>query len=183
MANPIFEEEQRFIQGYWWLLLGLLTAIPFVGIFRQIILGIPFGNNPMPDVGLIIFAVSMVLMLLFFSMLKLKTTITDEGIKARFFPLANKFWSWEEIEEAELIDYGFVGGWGIRYGTKHGTVYNVNGSKGLAVRLKNGNKVVIGTQEPELLKQALREHKRIPPVDLEELVPPTKKIKEKQARS
>jgi len=182
MANPIFEEEQRFIMGAWWILLGLVAAIPFVGIFMQLILGIPFGNNPMSDTGLIIFAALMILFLQFFAMLKLKTTITDEGIKARFFPLVNSYWSWENIEEAEVIDYGFVGGWGLRYGTKYGTVYNVSGSKGLLIRHKNGNKFVLGTQQPEMLKQALREHKHIPPVDLDELVPPTQKIKEKQKR-
>jgi len=46
-----------------------------------------------------------------------------------------------------VVDYGFVGGWGVRWWTKFGTVYNVMGRIGLAIELKNGKKLLIGTQK------------------------------------
>ena len=35
-------------------------------------------------------------------------------------------------------------------------VYNVKGTKGLALLLKNGKKIVLGTQRPEELEHILR---------------------------
>ena len=56
---------------------------------------------------------------------------------------------------AEIVNYGFVGGWGIRLWTKYGTVYNMRGNKGLAIALTDGNKFLIGTQKPEELTAIL----------------------------
>ena len=51
-----------------------------------------------------------------------------------------------------MINYGFVGGWGIRLFTKYGTIYNTSGNKGLALELHDGKKLVIGTDKEEELK-------------------------------
>jgi hypothetical protein len=59
---------------------------------------------------------------------------------------------WEEVANAQVVDYGFVGGWGIRLFTSYGTVYNIRGRFGLALELKSGKKLLIGTQKPEALK-------------------------------
>lgn len=70
-----------------------------------------------------------------------------------FFPFVRKKVNWNEIKNIEVINYGFVGGWGIRLWTKYGTVYNMKGNKGLAIELNNGKKFLIGTQkETELRK-------------------------------
>lgn len=53
----------------------------------------------------------------------------------------------------KVINYGFVGGWGIRLWTKYGTVYNVSGNKGLFIKLKNGKTMVIGTQKSQELEK------------------------------
>ena len=72
-----------------------------------------------------------------------------------FFPLVKKRVNWKEIKTAEIVNYGFVGGWGIRLWTKYGTVYNMKGNKGLAIALTDGNKFLIGTQKPEELTAIL----------------------------
>ena len=61
----------------------------------------------------------------------------------------------KDIEEAELIKYGFVG-YGIRLSIKYGSVYNVKGDKGLRITLKNGKKYLIGTQTPDNLKGVVK---------------------------
>ncbi|MGI9525729.1 MAG: hypothetical protein ACR2MS_01320 [Weeksellaceae bacterium] len=59
---------------------------------------------------------------------------------------------WKEIKKVEIVYYGFVGGRGIRPWTKYGTVYNTKGNNGLAIELKNGDKLLIGTQKELELK-------------------------------
>ena len=152
----IFEETQGFNQWWIWLLLIGVACIPFYGVVQQVILGNPIGNRPISNTGMIIFAVSMAAFLLFFFLLKLNTTIDQQGIKMSFFPLTKKEISWDQIETTEVINYGFVGGWGIRYFTKYGTVYNTKGNMGLLITLKEGEQFVIGTQRPDELKSFLK---------------------------
>ena len=93
--------------------------------------------------------------MLFFYINQLRTTITTEGITVRFFPYTKRHHSWEEISETEIIKYGFVGGWGVRLWTAYGTVYNVQNGKGLYVKLKNKERFLVGTQQPEILQASL----------------------------
>ena len=57
------------------------------------------------------------------------------------------------------LDYGFIGGYGIRLWTKYGTVYNTSGKIGLAITLNNGDKFLIGTQKSDELKLFLENNK------------------------
>lgn len=177
-----YQEEQKFQALWMWFILGAVSVIPFIGIFQQIFRGIPFGNNPLSDAGLIVFTVVCILPLLLFSITRLRTTIDDDSITVNYFPFLRKRFKWSDISEAEVIDYGFVGGWGIRMLTKHGTVYNVSGREGLKILLNNGNKYVIGTQNPEELKEYLREAGLIDKLDLDELAPELDKLKQKKYR-
>ncbi len=179
---PPYREEQRFQALWMWFILGAVSVIPFIGIFQQIFRGIPFGNNPLSDGGLIVLTLVCILPLLLFSITRLRITIDDECITVNYFPFLRKRFNWSDITEAEVIDYGFVGGWGIRMFTRHGTVYNVAGSKGLKITLDNGKKYVIGTQKPEELKEYLREEGLIDKLDLNELAPELDKLKQKKHR-
>ena len=84
---------------------------------------------------------------------RLRTTITDTDLQFSIQPWVNKSIPWSEVQTAEVIDYGFVGGWGIRLWTGFGTVYNTRGSYGLHVTLKSGKQFVLGTQKPERLRE------------------------------
>ena len=151
-----FEEEQKFNQWWLWIILVALGILPLFGIYKQLILGEPFGDNPMSDEGLILFSVFIYLLLAFFYLMKLNTHIDENGIRMRFYPLVKKEFKWKDIKEAQVITYGFVGGSGIRLGTKYGTVYNVKGNKGLAIELTNGKKYLIGTQKEDELKRVIK---------------------------
>ena len=59
------------------------------------------------------------------------------------------------MKHAEIVNYEFVGGWGIRLWTKYGTVYNTKGDKGLAIELQNGKKFLIGTQKATELSKII----------------------------
>ncbi len=152
-----FEEKQRFTQWWLWILLLAVTLIPVYGIYKQIFLNVQFGDNPMPNTGLVILLVCMLAFVLFFWKIELRTSIDKETIRIWFFPITKKEIKWKEVAQATIVNYGFVGGYGIRLGTKYGTVYNTSGKTGLALQLKNGKKLCVGTQKEEELNKILKE--------------------------
>ena len=148
-----FKEEQKFTQWWLWLILIGIGVFPIFGIYKQLIIGEKFGDKPMSDFGLIIFSVFIISLIAMFWFMRLKTEIDQNEIRINFFPFTKKRVNWKEIKSAKIVNYGFVGGWGIRLWTKYGTVYNTKGNKGLAIELLNGKKFLIGTQkESELNK-------------------------------
>lgn len=148
-----FKEEQKFTQWWLWLILFGIGVLPIIGIYKQLILGEKFGDKPMSGFGLIIFCVFIFGLIAIFWFMRLKTEIDQNEIRMNFFPFVKKRVNWKDIKKVEIVNYGFVGGWGIRLGTKYGTVYNTKGNKGLAIELLNGKKFLIGTQkETELNK-------------------------------
>ena len=150
--NSIFKERQKFTQFWLWLILIGLGLIPIYGIYKQLILGEQFGNTPLSDLGLIIFTIFIFALIALFTIIRLVTEIYENEIRVHFFPFMKRHVSWEDVESAEVIKYRFVGGWGIRFSTKYGTVYNIKGNRGLAIKLKNGKKILIGTQKEEELR-------------------------------
>lgn len=146
-----FQEEQRFRQWWLWLILIGINLIPAYGIYKQIFRGQIFGDNPMSDVGLIIFQLFTLLFLLAFWQLKLVTRINEDEIYIQFYPLVKRSINWSEVKSAKMVNYGFVGGWGIRLTSKYGTVYNTSGNMGLLLELEHGEKICIGTQKPDEL--------------------------------
>ena len=147
-----FTEEQRFTQWWLWIILTGVGIIPIYGIYAQIANGKAFGENPMSDLGLVGFTVFVFAFIAMFWFLRLKTEIDNNEIRMRFYPLAKKHVQWKDVKNARIVKYEFVG-YGIRFGSKFGTIYNTNGNKGLAIELHNGEKFVIGTQKENELKK------------------------------
>ncbi len=152
-----FKEEQKFNQWWLWLILILMGILPLIGIYKQLILGEKLGDNPMSDISLLIFSIIMFSLVGLFLIMKLKTSIDKNGINMYFFPFIKKSVDWQQIKNVKVINYGFVGGWGIRLWTKYGTVYNVKGDKGLEIVLKSGKKFLIGTQKETELSTIIEE--------------------------
>ena len=138
---------------------------PFLyGIYPQEVLNEPFGDNLMSTEVLIVTGISslliMGLIIVVFKFLKLKTKITTDGIMVSFPPLKSK---WEkytpgEIEKYEVRVYKAIreyGGYGIKRGLKKGQSYTISGNIGLQLYLKNGKKLLIGTQKKQAIKYAM----------------------------
>jgi hypothetical protein len=154
-----FKETQKFTQWWVWVLLSSISFVPIYGLYKQIILGEPFGDKPMSDAGLIAFTLVIFATIYLFYIIVLKTEINKYEISFRFFPFVNKKIKWTDVKNAEVVNYGFVGGYGIRFGTKYGTVYNIKGKNGLAIELINGKKLLVGTQKPDELSKVIEEIK------------------------
>lgn len=147
-ATDRFDEEQKFDQKWLWTLLIVVSivilAVQFSVFFSSSVEASGFGFYfSLFNVFLVIGLIGL------FAVMKLKTSIDKEKISMEFFPFVKKEVAWRDIRKAEVLDYGFVGGWGIRLWTKYGTVYNTKGSKGLYIQLNDDKKFLIGTQRPD----------------------------------
>ena len=153
------KEEQKCTQWWLWLILIGIGVLPIFGIYKQLILKEKFGDKPMSDVGLIVFCIFTFCLIVIFWFMQLKTKIDQNEIRINFFPFFKKRIMWKDIKSAKIVTYGFVG-YGIRFGSEYGTVYNTRGNKGLAIELKSGKKIMIGTQKEtemnEILKKVTR---------------------------
>lgn len=146
--KPLFTEKQRFNQWWLWLLLAVSSVVPIVIWYKE------YTNNATSSSNLstlfILFLVSIL-----FVVMQMKTVVSQENIQLTYSPFVWKTINLSDIETIKVINYGFVGGWGIRFWTSYGTVYNVRGNKGLHIRLKNGKQLVIGTQKPQELEKVV----------------------------
>lgn len=156
----IFKEEQRFTQWWLWVLLISLNLLFFYGIYKQLYLKIPFGDNPMPNIMLILFTLGFLLFSIFFFMLKLETKIDESGIYYRFYPIQVSYRKrgWNTIQSVNIIKFRPIldyGGWGIKHNT-----YTVKGNLGIQIYFSN-SKLLIGTQKEQEAKRVLEtyEHK------------------------
>ncbi len=170
MDKILFKEEQRFTQWWLWLLLIFSFAVAVVplwyGLFRQVSTGVPWGDNPASNSGLLLIAIFTTLLMggiiLLFSFSKLQLEVREDGVHFRFPPF---IWKWRKVSRDEIERYtvgkynpiGEYGGYGVRtsYG-KYGKAYNVSGNLGLRLTLRNGKVVLFGTQRKQALEYAMQ---------------------------
>jgi hypothetical protein len=154
-----FEEKQRFTQWWLWLILLAACIIPFIPILM--------GLDSLTDQWLSLLAMSVLLFLIvgLLLLIQLKTTVDEEGVHYQFIPFhfKQKTILWKDIKSAEVRKYEPLkeyGGWGIKGYSNKNKAYNVKGNLGLQVVLKNGNKILFGTQKDEELKAFLKTKKQ-----------------------
>jgi len=161
-----FREVQKFRQK--WLqvsvaAVALCLVIPSgYGMIRQLVFGHSFGNRPMSDPALAIVGPLMILLgfglPLLFHKMRLLTEVRNDGVHINFFPLSRLTVLFESIVACEIRTYKPIqeyGGWGVRYG-RAGKAYNVSGNRGVQLKLSNGKGLLIGSQRPEELAQAIQ---------------------------
>ncbi len=155
----VFKEEQRFRQVWLMVLLGFSLLVPVGLIIREYIKdNTSITTNEF--LGSLIGIIASVLLIFIF---KLSTRIDEKGIHYQFFPFhfSMKTLLWSEITKAEVRTYdpiGEYGGWGLRYSfnKKKGNAVNVSGDIGIQLTLKNGKKLLIGTQKKEAVSRVLK---------------------------
>ncbi len=153
MKNSIYTEKQSF--WTWWL--GVLFGVVLYMQLEPI-----FSGEKNLDSSTIIALGIVGTVLLLMLLLRLRTTIDDHGITIRFFPFVRKkTWEWEQISEVFVTEYSIAdyGGWGYRVSSK-GKAYNTKGKYGLQLILKNGARIMVGTQNPEVVKQVIEDLKK-----------------------
>lgn len=155
-----FREEQRFRQLWVWILILGGSLVPWVIAWQQLIRGRPVGDNPAPDhVMLILLVVVGIALPIMFYNMRLIVEVREDGVYLRFWPfhLREQRFAFEDIERSYACTYRPIrdyGGWGIRFGRK-GKAYNVSGDRGVQLALAKGRRVLIGSQRPEALAEAI----------------------------
>jgi len=133
--------------GYITISAGLGAAI-FVAITPVV--------TPNDRISLLITAIIEVILLacaIVFSTLTIK--IDGETLRACFtIGIVCKEVPLTEISGCEPIRIDWWHGWGIHL-TPYGWLYNVSGLKGVAIRLRNGRKFALGTDDPHALAAAI----------------------------
>ena len=157
----IFLEEQKFTQAW----LHILLIISFIVAATIIVMDYKVATTNTNLVEPIIAFGSMLLVYVLIFSLKLKTRIDENGIEFRFIPFhfTARSINWNEIERVYTRKYDAIteyGGWGMKGGMfwrkNKGVAYNVKGDIGLQLELKNGKKILIGTQKEDEMKRVLQ---------------------------
>ncbi|MDS0294923.1 DUF6141 family protein [Halogeometricum luteum] len=142
--KPLFREVQQFRQPWVWALLGGVALL-------MLALG------PLAWSGLIV--VGAVAGLLYG--LRLETEVRPDGIYVKMWPLhrSARRIAWADVERCETTEYSPLrefGGWGIRWAPGK-VAYNVRGNRGVWIERTNERDVLVGSQRPEALLEAIEE--------------------------
>jgi hypothetical protein len=168
MQKTYFKEEQCFSNPLFWVFLIIVItfflAPTCITIYSQVVLGKTAGNNlSSTDSLLIILAISLVVytfVILMFRKMRLITEVRKDGIFYSYPPFIVKERQFQqsEIQKFKIRKYKPISeycGWGIRYSRVSGKAFNVKGNIGLQLYLKNGKRVLFGTQRSEALLRAM----------------------------
>lgn len=147
-----FKEEQKFTQWWLWLILVSVAGVPLIQGIKHFLNNGKYEDDHLSTAELIGASIFVICLFGLFLIMKLKTVIDDKKVYIQYIPFLTKDVKWSEIKNAKVVNYGFVGGWGLRFGTNYGTIYNVKGNKGLAIELHNGDRFLIGTQRSDELE-------------------------------
>ena len=180
--NVTFYEYQRLKRWFLLLILTPINLIFIIGCVSQIGFGKFWGNNPMSDTVLIIVTVLMLLFTINMFFIRMETVVDCEGIHIRvwlcpFYVKSNSF-LWENKSESfiktsirdyrnyvarvNLVSIKFIRIGPIQHGIFEifesvlgGTKYIISGNTGLQLILTTGKKILIGTNNPDELSEAL----------------------------
>jgi hypothetical protein len=91
--------------------------------------------------------------------MRLIVEVRFREIYIRYSPLVTRAISFTEISQVEAREYKPIreyGGWGIKGWSSKSAVYNVKGNEGVELTLVDGRKVMIVSQNPEPLTDAIK---------------------------
>lgn len=145
----------------WWLSAMLLIplAITGYGLFQQIILRRPWGNRPVSDLTFVLIEGALAAFVVWIHLIRLVTEVRDDTLIVRYvclwpvrrIPLTD-ISSARDITYSPILDYG---GWGVRWGWDGSMIFNVSGDRGVELLLKNGKRIVVGSQRSSELAQVI----------------------------
>jgi len=154
-----FREVQNFPRRRTAILLALPPGAMLIVLVWQVVLGHPWGKDPMSNSSIIGWTVF--LWLLYFRLLtvRLSTQVRDgmlvvgmTGLPLRRRVPLSGVASVETVTFDAERDYG---GYGIR-SIRNGKAYIAAGSSGVRVQLRAGDIMVVGSSRPDELAKAIR---------------------------
>lgn len=146
----------------------ITSSLPVVILFgiasyTQFIQGVPWGNNPTSDVGLIAIMSGTFLILIGAAFIalgsSLHTKVTAQAVEYRYPPLLRK---WKRIDADTIGKVSRQQRNLINKGSFRKTIFSdtieisVLGWEQVCLILKNGDKIILGTQSPDILEHEIK---------------------------
>lgn len=166
--RSLFEEKQRFTQWWLWAII-VSTSTLVLGLFGnalyiQLVLGQPWGDEPMSDDSLIMVSLftttAMIVMLMVFFNSTLEIVVDKSSVSYRYFPLIRR---WRRIERENIQSYEireyYFKGYGFHRDLRGNKRINVKGNSGIEITMLDGSKLLLGTQQPGDFLSALNKMK------------------------
>jgi hypothetical protein len=137
-----FHEDQHFRGSMLWALSAIVIA-------AAILVGATaFPREPAPALLMVAILAAVVGL---FLVARLETEVRSDAVYVQFHGL----WPTRRIPLGDIVEHGPMrytmwdsGGWGVHLGLA-GITYNASGNDGVRFRLKNGSRVLVGTQRRE----------------------------------
>ena len=132
-------------------LAALSTAL--VGLYAFI----ETKDVPDAEIGLLIIAGALIFMFIMYRFMGLRTIVTDDGVRVKGLLFINRVIAFDLIASSEKREYkplGEYGGWGYRIGPS-GKAYNAQGNEGVQLVLKDGGRILIGSQRADELAEVI----------------------------
>jgi hypothetical protein len=158
--HPAFREVQ-WIRRVWWvmLLIGGIACLTWYSFWQQILLGRPVGTNPGPDWAIaatwLLCGIGLPVLLL---TMRLIVEVFPDHVSIRYVPLLRRRIMTAEIAHFRARSYRPIieyGGWGIKGWSMRRIAYSVGGNQGVELELRDGRRVMIGSQRSDELEAAL----------------------------
>jgi hypothetical protein len=165
-GEVLFRETQRFHLGVARFSLAIPPLALLVITLRQIVWRHPWGNPPVTDGGLVFLTVLIFLVYIRLMTVRLTTelrpgqlSVAMRGLWRRTrVPVVN-------IRSVKAVQYDPVaeyGGYGIRSGPR-GRAYIAQGNQAVQVDLRDGGKILVGSQRPDELAQMIARARHLVP--------------------
>ena len=161
MAGIHFKESQKINLGWKWIF--------FIGLYVLMLWALVEQFSEESDIGAIISIVFSLIILVVFNVIviimKLETYIDETKISYQYKPFHIKPREvlWSEVSEFYTRDYKPIreyGGHGIQRRIRKGRAFTVSGNKGLQLILKDGRKILLGTNKPKELQMVIEKIKK-----------------------
>ncbi|NBC24879.1 MAG: hypothetical protein GVX78_04610 [Bacteroidetes bacterium] len=155
MATKYFKEKQKLKKP---LLQGLLGILALYTTYLLVVELYSYGVMHIASVILLSFAVIFTVSAFWIAYkLKLKTTITNKGIKYKLSPLhrSKHKISWDDVDRFKIIETPNMSSmqeFSMRYWFEK--KITISGRNGLAITTNDGDHYFIGSQDVEALKSA-----------------------------
>jgi|GEM_PF-1456826 hypothetical protein len=170
MSRIQYTEQQSFRQVLWiWLIIIPIAFLSSLGIlfgfYQQLILGEPWGNEPMSDGGMItvmlVVSIVQVLVIWFVSSISVSIEITGEEFRYKFFA---RFTDWNVLTPPQITGYSLekysfwkARGLGYRKDIFRKTVSMIiKPDHILSVKINDGRTIMISTENKEELERAMQ---------------------------
>ena len=142
--NTVYFTENQSIQRFWIRIVLLFEIIVFSGIiYRQLIMGKPFGSYPVTDSGLIIISLLLVIPIVILFFIKIKITVSRDDICYKMVPMGLFKY---KITRQQLKNFSIE--------TKNPG--KSNETSGLKLMLKNEKNLFLPSKKPKQIFQAVQ---------------------------